>query len=89
MGKKANRFEARYLYGNRGRICGRHKREGRAHYPGRSVVLPLATGFERRRDGTTEVSRGHSRLLTGNRRAEHDRSRVGDGSLDEVEDNTN
>ena len=29
-------------------------------------VLPLATGFARRREGAAEVSRGHSRLLTGN-----------------------
>ena len=50
MCKKANRFEARYMYGERGRRCGRHKREGHAHYPGRSVVLPLATGFGRRRE---------------------------------------
>ena len=66
MGKKANRFEARYMCGNRGRICGRYKRESHAHYPGRSVVLPLATESERRRDGTAEVSRGHIRLRTGN-----------------------
>ncbi len=31
-----------------------------AHYPGRSVRLPLATGVERRREGRAEVSRGHS-----------------------------
>jgi hypothetical protein len=34
--------------------------EGRAQYPGRSVSLPCATGVERRRDGLTEVSRGHT-----------------------------
>ena len=33
--------------------------EGHAHYPGRSVNLPCATGVARRRDGFTEVSRGH------------------------------
>jgi len=33
--------------------------EGHAHYPGRSVNLPCATGVERRRDGLAEVSRGH------------------------------
>jgi hypothetical protein len=31
-----------------------------AHYPGRSVDLPCATVAERRREGSTEVSRGHS-----------------------------
>jgi len=34
--------------------------EGHAHYPGRSVSLPCATGAERRRDGLAEVSRGHT-----------------------------
>jgi hypothetical protein len=34
--------------------------EGHAHYPGRSVNLPRATGIERCRDGLTEVSRGHT-----------------------------
>jgi len=33
--------------------------EGHAHYLGRSVNLPCATGVERRRDGLAEVSRGH------------------------------
>ena len=33
--------------------------EGHAHYPGRSVSLPCATGVKRRRDGLAEVSRGH------------------------------
>lgn len=32
-----------------------------AHYPGRSVDLPCATAVEKRREGSTEVSRGHSR----------------------------
>lgn len=32
-----------------------------AHYPGRSVYLPRATGVARRRDGWAEVSRRHSR----------------------------
>jgi len=32
-----------------------------AHYPGRSVVLPCASGVARRREGAAEVSRGHSR----------------------------
>ncbi len=34
-----------------------------AHYPGRSVDLPCATAVERRRDGSAEVSRGHSRSI--------------------------
>lgn len=34
-----------------------------AHYPGRSVDLPCATVAERRRDGSAEVSRGHSRSI--------------------------
>ena len=34
-----------------------------AHYLGRSVNLPCATGVERCRDGLAEVSRGHSRSL--------------------------
>jgi hypothetical protein len=63
VGKKAIIFKAQYLHGNCGRRCGGHKCEGRVHYPGRSVYLPLATAVVRRRDGWTEVSRGHSRLL--------------------------
>jgi hypothetical protein len=31
-----------------------------AQYPGRSVILPCASAAERRRNETTEVSRGHS-----------------------------
>ena len=35
-----------------------------AHYPGRSAGLPIsATVAERRRDGSAEVSRGHSRSI--------------------------
>ena len=37
--------------------------EGHAHYPGRSVNLPCATGVERRREGLAEVSRGHTSRL--------------------------
>ncbi|MAO61038.1 MAG: hypothetical protein CL549_10965 [Alcanivorax sp.] len=40
-GEKAHIFKARYLHGSGGRKCGGHKCEGRASYPGRSVVLPL------------------------------------------------
>ena len=35
-------------------------KEGRANYPGRSVVLPRATDIVRCRDGMAEVSRRHS-----------------------------
>ncbi len=34
-----------------------------AHYPGRSVDLPCATTVVRWRDGSAEVSRGHSRSI--------------------------
>jgi len=34
-----------------------------APYPGRSVDLPCATGIERCREGSAEVSRGHSRSI--------------------------
>jgi hypothetical protein len=59
-GKKATRFEAQYLHGTCGSRCGGHKREGRASYPGRSVLLPCATADESLREGNTEVSRRHS-----------------------------
>jgi hypothetical protein len=41
-----------------------------AHYPGRSAACPCATGVERRREGSAEVSRGHSRSLRPDRRPE-------------------
>ncbi len=41
VGKKANIFKAQYVHGNCGRRCGGYKCEGRAHYPGRPVDLPL------------------------------------------------
>jgi hypothetical protein len=66
VGKKSNIFKARYLYRNCGRICGGYKCEGRVHYPGRSDDLPLATAIVRWWDGSSEISRGHIRLLTGN-----------------------
>ena len=34
-----------------------------AHYPGRSADLPCATPAVRRRDGSAEVSRGHSKAI--------------------------
>src|SRR5258708_38876360 len=51
--------------------------EGHASYPGRSAVLPCATGVERCWDEAAEVSRGHS-SRTNRRRAEHD---MPDGGL--------
>jgi hypothetical protein len=56
VGKKAIIFKARYLHRSCGRRCGGYKCEGRAHYPGRSGILPCATGIERFRDGMSEVS---------------------------------
>ncbi len=63
VGEEAYISNAQYLHRSCGRICGGHKCEGHAHYPGRSEYLPLATGTERCRDGASEVSRGHSRLI--------------------------
>ena len=40
MDKRAIILKILYLYGNHGSICGRHKRESGAHYPGRSDCLP-------------------------------------------------
>ena len=64
MGKKANIFKAQYLHGDCGRKCGGYKWEGHVHYLGRSAVLPQATSVVRRWNGTTEVSRSHSRSVT-------------------------
>jgi hypothetical protein len=62
--EKANIFKVRYLYGRHGRICGRHKREGGRALPGEVCRTALsATTVERRRDGSAEVSRGHSRSI--------------------------
>ena len=66
MGKKAIIFKARYLHRNCGRRCGGYKWEGHAHYLGMSVILPLATGVVKYRDGKAEVSRRHSRFVTAN-----------------------
>ena len=66
LGEESIISKAQYLYGKRGRICGGHKCEGHVHYPGRSDDLPLATTIVRWWDGSSEVSRGHIRLLTGN-----------------------
>ena len=67
--EKANIFKVRYLYGRHGRICGGHKREGGAHYPGRSPCLSptmassVTTVPETVPEGRGEVSRGHSRFV--------------------------
>ena len=66
VGKESIIFKAQYLHGNCGRKCGGHKCDGHVHYPGRSGDLPLATAIVRWWDGSSEVSRGHIRLLTGN-----------------------
>ncbi|PLY13045.1 MAG: hypothetical protein C0631_15295 [Sedimenticola sp.] len=63
MGKESIIFKAQNLHRNCERRCGGYKCEGHAHYPGRSVYLPLASAVVRRRDGWAEVSRGHNRLL--------------------------
>ena len=44
-----------YAAGISGKVC--------AHYPGRSVSPPRATGAGRFREGQTEVSRGHKRSI--------------------------
>jgi len=43
-----------------------------AHYPGRSGVVPCASGAERLRDATPEVSRGHSKAGWPSPRPEHE-----------------
>jgi hypothetical protein len=73
MDKRAYILKILYLYGSHGSICGRHKREGGAHYPGRSGSLPKeAIPVERQGEGRPEVSRGHSRSNQRDRRAEHE-----------------
>ena len=64
LDEEATIFEVRYLYGKHGRICGRHKREGECALPG-EVCRPAlsATDIARCRDGSAEVSRGHSRCI--------------------------
>jgi hypothetical protein len=48
LDEKANRFKVRYLYGERGRICGGYKREGECALPGEAcrlaIVLPPPRG---------------------------------------------
>jgi hypothetical protein len=46
MDKEAMISEVRYLYGNRGRRCGRHKREGECALPGE--ISRRASGLGRK-----------------------------------------
>ena len=69
-GEEANNAKALYLHGTVKRRGGGYKCEGRAHYPGRSVYRPWASGIERGCDGYAEVSRGHIKVADHNRRAE-------------------
>ena len=60
--EEATISKVRYLHGTCCRICGGHKWESRASYPGRSDDLPKsATGAERGREELSEVGRCHSR----------------------------
>ena len=64
LDEKAIIFKVRYLYGKSSRICGRYKREGGCALPGEVCRAAVsANDIERCRDGSTEVSRGHSRRL--------------------------
>ena len=72
-GEQAMICKAQYLYGRRGRRSDRHKREGECAIPGEICRSALgATDIERCRDGSAEVSRGHSRSIDRTRRAEHE-----------------
>ena len=48
LDEKAKIFKVQYLYGKRGRICGRYKREGECALPGEvcrpAIVLPASRG---------------------------------------------
>ncbi len=65
-GEEAINSKAQYLHGTIKRRCGGYKCEGRASYPGRFAVVPLATSTVRCWDGAAEVSRGHSRFVAAN-----------------------
>ena len=67
-GEQAHICNARYLHGTPRRKSDRHKREGHAHYPGRSVNLPCATDIARCWEGLAEGSRGRSSCLRPKRR---------------------
>jgi len=62
LDEKSILFKVRYLYGKHSRRCGGHKREGGCALPGEVCRFAVsANDIERCRDGSTEVSRGHSR----------------------------
>jgi len=56
LDEEASFSEVQYLHGKHGRICGRHKREGRCALPGE--VSHSATGYRcrkiRGRDGRSQ-----------------------------------
>ncbi len=62
--EKANRLKVRYLYGERGRRCGGHKREGECALPGETcrlaIVLPPSRGGGMDRQESAEGIRGPS-----------------------------
>ncbi len=73
LDEKANIFKVQYLYRKLSCKCGRYKREGVAHYPGRSDSLFRNMGLinvERRLYGLLEVSRGHISRSIKRQRAE-------------------
>jgi hypothetical protein len=59
LDEKANIFKVRYLYGEHGRICGGHKREGGCALPGEvsryAMVLPTPRGVGICREKSAEV----------------------------------
>ncbi len=64
LDEKANIFKVRHLYRKHSRRCGGHKREGGCALPGEVCGSAVsASDIERCRDGSTEVSRGHSRRV--------------------------
>ena len=58
LGEESITFEAQYLYGRHGRICGGHKREGGSAFPGE--VCPPAKSY-RCREATGGVARSQPR----------------------------
>ncbi len=64
LDEKAHIFKVRYLYGERGRICGGHKREGECALPGEvcrlALVLPPPRDGGMGRQKSAEGIRGSS-----------------------------
>lgn len=58
LGEEANIFKALYLYGERGRICGGHKREGGRAIPGEACQRAKGYG---RREATGYAGRSQQR----------------------------